>query len=426
MNRSREQSIVDWAVNLPIVAYFLLCLSIAYLLYFIRPVFFGSVHGMQFLRYIPAVDPIGVDLKQLLSYSASWAVGGQTPYVGSNLYPPLASILASPLLYVDTFTAYKIVTFLTLLSFALSAFLVSRCIAKGASNSTLLLLLFVSGALSYGFQFELERGQFNVIAFTLCLAAVYLYHHHHKYRFVAYALFSIAVQLKVYPAIFILMFVGDWWDWKGNVARMLAIAIINFAALFILGAKAFTDFVGAIRAQALDPFAWVGNHSIASFVSPPTTWQIGTLRLDDYTRLMEVVLFAIVGVCLLLMVIKAYRQRVKGLNGHLFLACTLAGLLIPSVSHDYTLSLLPGAIALALMNRPRNNDSTGKRLFSVALLIVISFTYAVTLFPYVNKPGVFENNCPVLLAMLLTITLLNLMDQTSTTSRMADDPVGQS
>lgn len=213
MGRSKAQSIVDWVLNLPIIAYFLLNLSVAYLLYFLRPVFFGSVHGTRFLRYVPAVDPIGVDLKQMLSYSASWAFHGQTPYVGSNLYPPLASILVVPLLFVDFFTAYKIVTPVTLLSIALSSLFVSRCITRDKHSATLLLLLFASGAVSYGFQFQLERGQFNVIAITLCLAAVYLYHYHHKHRLEAYALFSLAVQLKVYPATFILMFVRDWRDW---------------------------------------------------------------------------------------------------------------------------------------------------------------------------------------------------------------------
>lgn len=39
--------------------------SLSYLLFFIRPIFFSSPE-MLFPRYVPAVDPIGVDLNNTL------------------------------------------------------------------------------------------------------------------------------------------------------------------------------------------------------------------------------------------------------------------------------------------------------------------------------------------------------------------------
>ena len=95
---------------------------LAYLVFFIKPIFFDAT-TMQFLPYIPRLNPIGIDLQQMLSYSDSWFVGKNTPYIGANLYPPLATVLVTPLLYVKFFAAYKIITLLTLSSFCFSTYL---------------------------------------------------------------------------------------------------------------------------------------------------------------------------------------------------------------------------------------------------------------------------------------------------------------
>ena len=71
---------------------------------------------MEFPAYVPAIDPIGVDLQQMLSYSDSLFTARQTPYIGFNLYPPLASVLFIPLLTVEFSLAYKIVTLVNVLS----------------------------------------------------------------------------------------------------------------------------------------------------------------------------------------------------------------------------------------------------------------------------------------------------------------------
>jgi hypothetical protein len=399
MIKAKAQSILDYMLSLPIVAYVMLCFSVSYLLFFVRPVFFHRYQVMQFIQYVPAITPIGVDLKTMLSNTEAWATTGHTPYIGTNAYPPLATVLFTPLLFLDVSTAYRMVTLITLLSFALSTLLIPLWVSKERNPSSLLVLLFVTGVFSYGFQFELERGQFNVIAFLLSLLAVYIYHYHHKYRYVGYLLFSISIQLKIFPAIFIVMFVKDWRDWKGNLKRVLAISTCNFAALFILGPQVFNDFLSALKAHTLHPYVWIGNHSIKSFV----------LR-NHYGLFAEVMLLAFVGMCILLIMLRAYRQNTVGMNQYLFLACTLGALLIPAASHDYKLSILPAAVAIALHNGSVNRDSQGKCLFSILLVAVISVAYSTTLFSYANKPIYLHNNLPALFAMLLALTVLSNID----------------
>ena len=127
------------------------------------------------------------------------------------------------------------------------------------------MLIFITGLTSYGFQFELERGQFNVIAMALCFSAIFLFHRKPKLSWLAYILFTIAIQLKLYPAIYILFFVRDWKDILANLRRFLCLGIVNIALLFILGWGVFLDFLNSLRGTAIDQMIWVGNLSIRSF-----------------------------------------------------------------------------------------------------------------------------------------------------------------
>lgn len=94
-----------------------------------------------------------------------------------------------------------------------------------------LLMLFFSGLFSYGLHFELERGQFNLLAFTCCLNTIYLFHYQCALRVLAYLLFCLAVQLKIYLAIFALLFVEDWRYWRESVRRIVGLAAINVGTL---------------------------------------------------------------------------------------------------------------------------------------------------------------------------------------------------
>ena len=119
----------------------------------------------------------------------------------------------------------------------------------GKKYFSLALLLFITGLFSYGLQFEVERGQYNVFTFLLCMAAIYIFHYHPKYRLIAYFLFSLSIQLKLYPAIFIVMFVDDWRNWKNVILRFVGIGLFNLMLFFVMGYQTFWDFIGSVTAQ---------------------------------------------------------------------------------------------------------------------------------------------------------------------------------
>lgn len=387
----------------------------SYLAFFIYPVFWSG-QAMQFFVYLPAIDPIGADLQQMLSYSREWLIAGQSPYIGNNLYPPLATVLFSPLLALDFRAAYAVMTVLTLACFSVATLALPLRL-RGHTAAPLIVLVFATALTSYGLQFELERGQFNVIAMSCCLVAVWLFHERPRLRWLAYLLFTLAVQLKVFPFIFIVMLVSDWRDWRGNVRRAIALSSANLALTFVLGPAVFMDFIAAVSAQTSSPLIWLGNHSVRSFVASAV--DILAVRGWPEVRAMapfaELGLLSSVGVCLAVLVWGASRRSSTGLSVPALMGCTLAALLIPSVSHDYKLPLVAGPFAL-LMSDPAfdlsgRNVTRHLRLRVNGLTFIAAMAYCSTLVSMSNKPTVLDNNLPALLVLLVAATLLSVTSQ---------------
>ena len=358
---------------------------------------------MKFPEYVVKIDPIGLDLAQMLEYSRSWLVRHHSPYVGANPYPPLAAALFAPLLLVTATTAYQILVWLNVACYALCVVVLPYLLhQRDERRIPLLLTLFLTGLFSYGFHFELERGQFNLIALACVLSALHLFHCRETSRFWAYALFCVAVQLKAYPALFIVLFVKDWAAWKANLLRCAGLALANFLLLFALGVGVFRDFIAALARESSSNL-WIGNHSIRAFV------QLVPLPYKSAFHL----LFALVLLaCLALLIFQSCRQRRAGFDAPLFLACTIAALLLPAVSNDYKLTLLTAAMAAAFPHRSLRKQGM-QRVVSMALLLLCSFSYASTCFSLTNKPRLFKHNLPALFIAFCCWTLFTLLQRHS-------------
>ena len=373
---------------------------------------------MQFPRYVRVIDPIGNDLRFMLSYANSWYVLQDTPYVGYNLYPPLATVLFVPLLGLPFYLSFKIISVLSLVLLILTIVKIPNTLGKGLSGNVVQLLFLTTALFSYGFHFELERGQFNVIAVSLCIIAIWLFHYKSKYRVAAYLLFTLSVQLKVYPLICIILLVHDWKAYKTNVQRILALSAVNFTLLFILGPGVFGHFIRAIQSQIMSPYVWVGNHSIHSFVAmaAQTSLERGYFWPFGYEKWIQIGLMIIVALCFIAIVWQVIRQNKKGIDPYLLAASLLVALTIPSVSHDYTLPILASPMAFLFYREciaeARGFSSNLQNLLYRALLFLLSFFYFSTLFSFTNKPALLKNNCPALIIMLIVITGLSILKNT--------------
>jgi len=419
MRNFKIHNLVDYFLGWPLVSWVLISYLITYILFFIIPTFFSSAQEMQFIQYIPTLTPIGADLQVFRGIGEAWRYGTYS----SNYYPPFATaFLYYPLSFLDPTIAYILMTATSFLSLLVVTFIIPISIYKTKDNLALVLLMTITGLYSYGFLFELERGQLNLFAFLLCMVAIYLFHYQNRFRYFAYILISMSIQLKLWPAIFLLMFIQDWRDWRGNIKRLSGITVLNIALLFSLGFRLFVDFLHTvIIPMSGAAYKWVGNHSIKSFM----TLLARIISSDFHPGISEqqirfwgqVILLGMVGFCLLLIIFRVYIKKASGLNPNLLLACTIAALLIPSTSHDYKLCILSAPIAIALYSISSNTYHQ-KRLLPTLLLFVISLAYSSTLFSYTNKPLFFlQNNLPALMVILMSCTALEwLRDSRSSMS----------
>jgi hypothetical protein len=361
------------------------------------------------------MSPIGHDLIMIIDRAKGWFAANQSPYTGqASFYPPFTYMFFAPVLLIDHYpTLYKLFTLFIVLSYCfLSLVLPIKMTDK--KDRPLVLLFFITGLTSYGLQFELERGQYNVFTFLLCLWAIYIFHYHPKYRILAYLLFSLSVQLKIYPAIFIVMLIDNWRDWKSILLRFAGIAIFNFLLLFTMGYRMFLDFLQAVSKQLVTPgWTFNGNHSIKAFVFNLTK---DGFRLIDSNTLevlrqnsgfVETSLLLIFGVLFITAILISYARNRTGMDPYLLMTCMIGAMIIP-ISIDYKLSILAAPVALVLCSIPEPKNIL-QRLISILMILGVSFGYASMLIPFKYKPYYLNNMFPPIFLILIFVTVLNLI-----------------
>jgi hypothetical protein len=424
----RVRSGLAYILGLPPTVWIVITFLTMYVLFFIFPVFFSKIKIQYFVKFIPDawVTHIGFDLDMTLGRVSRWLTTKQSPYADAYYYPPITLLIFAPLLVFGYPVYYKISTIITLLSYFVSTGLIPFLISP-KRNYNLVLLFFIAGLFSYGFQFELERGQYNVITFAICLLAIYLFHYHPKFRYFSYILFSLSVQLKLYPVIFTVMFITDWRDWKNNVKRIAGLGIFNFSLLFILGYQMFIDFVRNITGTQLDfQSSRLEDLSIKGFVYNLTGDGFGLIpanrltHLADYATLIENAILVVCGLCLISVIIHAYVHKLNGLNPYLLGICTVEALIVPSASVDYKLPLIIAPIALIFCGLPTIYNPY-KNFISAAIVIIASIAFWITLYPFTIKPYPIARNFPALFIILISITLLYFLTSGKFESNVAGE-----
>jgi hypothetical protein len=139
----------------------------------------------------------------------------------------------------------------------------------------------------------------------------------------------------------------------------------------------------------------------------------GWTQVANYASAAQLFLLACLGICLLLIIWHAFRQNRAGINPHLLLACTLGALLIPSVSHDYKLSILIPPVVGLFVHESRLE---GVQQYPAVRLLygVFALVYSSTLFSYSFKPPFLQNNFPALLVLLILTTILSGISKQTT------------
>jgi len=350
-----------------------------------------------------------------LEYVKAWVTTGQSPYPASH-YPPLTYILLSPLTLFDYPAYYFVTTFLTIISYIILT-LVLPVLFTSRKDFSQIVLLSVTGLFSYGFMFELERGQYYTLAFLLCMLAIYLFHRHSEFQYLAFVLFSFSVHLKIVPIFFLPMFIKDWRDWKGNIKRMIGLGLLNVVLLFVLGYKNLLNFVDALLFRVETPtFLWNGNHSLGNFTFNFVRNGYGLfsentiLFLQENAKTFERLLLLIILLCVVSIIFHIYRNQKTGFSSYLLLVCTICALVIP-VSVDYTLPMLVAPLAIFLSSAQKLNGSNANKVTSIFLVFITSISYASLLFPFKYKPYFLNNSFPALFVVLIAITIFYFLQE---------------
>ena len=411
----------DRMYNLPSLVWVVIGFLPAFLLSFIAPMFFAPNHEFQYAQgYLPNMDPVGNDFGLILNAARSWLQTGRTtPFV----FTPLINILFAPLLLLGYPGSYYVITLATLGSYVILCLL--AILMSSGRNHLVIVFIAAISIFSYGMQFELERGQSHTIALMFGVLAVYVFHKHPHFRVFAYLLFCISVQLKFYPALLVVMFVDDWRDWKNNLKRFSALGLANILLLFVLGFSYFSAFFDHMTGVLAKIDGWNGNHSISSFVFVLQDSGIGLFTgiplewIRTNTALISNLLYLYFFVCLLTVLINAYLKNTTGVNADLLLVCVIGGLTLPSANHDYSLPLLTAPFAMSISNW-HTRDYRWAAIITILLTIIASFTYALTLFPFIYRPVYFQNSFSMLFIILTIVTLLNVAQKRKEITQLMD------
>ncbi len=398
--------------NIEYIAVFLICAAffLGWYLVFGTSSFFTK-DVMQQTPPVPAIEPMGADLRLTLA-SASELVEKRTPYISAVFYPPLVFVVFSPLVHMEIHQVYQLVGILTTLSMIASLFMLDIFFSKGKSAPSIFFFMLATAFFSYGFHFEIERGQFNVITLLCVIIGMVLFASKRKIPGLLFLTF--AIQMKVYPAIFFLLFFNQELRKKQNLLLFAATGLLNFLLLFILGKQSFDEFKFSLFQQIQHPFLWVGNHSLFAYCSGVASIAFCDVKTYPY-------FFGFILLLLGLAVGLAWLQRLhqktstNSINPYLFSLCGLSMLLIPAVSHDYTLSMVP-IVLLPAFKEMYTQAIVNKKYLNLLFLPVGVFLYTLSLFSVTNSTVFFPysaNKAPVLFGLII-VTFLALLTETFT------------
>lgn len=113
---------------------------------------------MRFFKYVPPSQPIGLRLLQAPSHRRVWLFGGGTRYSGDTDFSPLTAPPSAPRPVLDFPTAYPFFVIMNLLGYVNVGMTGPLLMSKVRNFSAMLVLIALSGLISYGLRFELERG----------------------------------------------------------------------------------------------------------------------------------------------------------------------------------------------------------------------------------------------------------------------------
>ncbi|MDD5746083.1 MAG: glycosyltransferase 87 family protein [Candidatus Omnitrophica bacterium] len=362
-------------------------------------------------RLVPAAAPhrLGIDFYENYQYG-KLVLDGKSPYSIGCIYPPFETVFFSPLALFPYETAYVLQV---ILLFIISLLCIYCSVEIGShvfpglnkNNASLqkpFVFLFSAFALisSYGFMFNLERGNYDLFALFFSVLFLLLIIKYPQSLWLQVIALSIAAHLKIYPAVlFVLLF------WKHKQKALIPAAFVNVAFLFVLGPVCLAEFAKNMTKFAGNPYFWLGNHSAASFSRLLTDDLFFDFKSTKMLLTLTPLIVWMSGCVILLL------RKFNPVNAVLFFCLSLPLMnLLPPVSHDYKLVLVGVPFTILFIGLLANFVVKAKNaaLFELVLLLLI---FGFTLRSWAATPLWFQNKYPLILALQILMYAIVLFPQ---------------
>jgi hypothetical protein len=359
-----------------------------YLLYYFSPVFLNSLNQMQFPIFVPKFDPIGIDLRWIWQIEQNWIQSGFIyPRSGAEHFPPFILLLfiwCSKLNFQD---AYTIFSFSTLFIYLITAIGIPYLLAKNSNKDISVWLISIPFALfglsTYGFQFEVERGQWNLLAVCFAVWGFYfLWCNGRLSKSFAIGFLTLAIQLKIYPAIFIVAYFACRKSLKDGIATLLILATINFGLFFIFGWNSFINFINSVISISQGTSYGVAQSSISAFL-----WLISQNFVDYLPMFQVLILIYCVSIIIALYYLVNSNPTSQDNFISLIVLLIIIGIIVPAHGNDYKLSLMSLVLSIMSPQLITISNLRARYKLTIPLVFIMFFLAFSTSYSYATKPS---------------------------------------
>lgn len=346
----------------------LIAFIVTYTVSYFYPVFIQGIEMKQ-IQSIPTIKPIGADFRETINMANNDKLIPYSPFV---------DLMFKPLGLLKPKINFLLVTFLTILS--VTAIIITL-INNYAYNQYILLLFLMPFLFSYPFNFEIERGQWNIISF--CLAMIGVHNFNNNNKIYGIILITIAAHLKIFPILFFLLCISKHQTLLYNIKWIFIMFLINILLLNIQGIALLIDYFNALKDYSFNIYHFgIRNHSLMSF-----------LYQRELTELRY--FFMIFTGFILFSSFLFYYFNEKGtkpFNAPLFFILTILTLVMPSVSHDYKLSIfiLAGMLYLSQFKHLISSKLAIANIITTSILIYLAY-YSKEYFTINYLSSLFSN-----------------------------------
>ncbi len=277
-------------------------------------------------------------------------------YDFSPRYPPLVNVYGLPFLLFDENTAYLVqgilLFLLNIACVGLSCLLVNKVFFSrlkadaafiGMLNVTLFILFSLLSVTSYPFLFSLERGNYDIVAFFFALLGIWCAITRPEKVWLQVLLVSIAMHLKIYPGILLVLLLI-----KHGKKMLLPALALNLGLLFIIGPQ---NAFGYLRSFLSSMGS--GNVIGAATSSSGLTFANGLVSLHPGWASAETLLsraFTLLPLLLWLACLLVLHKQWHTPQGELLMfAASLPPMItVPSIAYDYKLVIIASCFLVLL------------------------------------------------------------------------------